>query len=165
MGLNQQKQHSNTPSVKRQYLALRLDKQLFGILVDTVQDVLPPMQITPIPLSPPEVKGSLNLRGRIVTAINLRAKLGIEEPEIELEKYRSIVIDVDGNLYSLIIDSVSEVIDIEDSQIDKLPENISAKWKDVSTGVFPMESELMIFLDSSKLLSTNEPKEGDEYNE
>jgi purine-binding chemotaxis protein CheW len=131
-------------------------------LVDTVQDVLPPMQITPIPLSPAEVKGSLNLRGRIVTAINLRAKLGIDEPEEELAKYRSVVIDVDGNLYSLIIDSVSEVIDIEDSQIDRLPENISTKWKDVSTGVYPMESELMIFLDPSKLLSAQETKEGEE---
>lgn len=160
--IGQQKNHATTPSIKRQYLALRLDKQLFGILVDTVQDVLPPMQITPIPLSPPEVKGSLNLRGRIVTAINLRAKLGIDEPEEELAKYRSVVIDVDGNLYSLIIDSVSEVIDIEDNKIDRLPENISAKWKDVGTGVYQMENELMIFLDSYKLLSTEEIKEGDE---
>lgn len=160
--IGQHKSHATTPSIKRQYLALRLDKQLFGILVDTVQDVLPPMQITPIPLSPPEVKGSLNLRGRIVTAINLRAKLGIDEPEEELAKYRSVVIDVDGNLYSLIIDSVSEVIDIEDNKIDRLPENISAKWKDVGTGVYQMENELMIFLDSYKLLSTEEIKEGDE---
>lgn len=156
-------------SEKRQYLTMRVDKQLFGIVVDTVQDVLSPMKITPIPLSPPEVKGTLNLRGRIVTAINLRARLGMDErkvgnSELENSAYRSVVVEIDGNLYSIIIDSVAEVLSIGDSQIERLPENISNKWKDVSVGVFPMENELMIFLDVEKILNVEDNSfEEEEY--
>lgn len=149
-------------SVKRQYLTMRIGKQLFGIVVDTVQDVLSPMKITPIPLSPPEVKGALNLRGRIVTAINLRAKLGMDELEAENSEYRSVVIELEGNLYSIIIDSVAEVLSIGDDQVERLPENISPKWRDVSIGVYPMEKELMIFLDVGKILNVEEVLEEEE---
>jgi purine-binding chemotaxis protein CheW len=148
-------------SKTRQYLAMRLGSQLFGMRVDNVQDVLPPMEITSIPLSPPEVKGVLNLRGRIVTAINLRAILGMEAEEQPQEKYRSVVLESEGNLYSIIIDSASEVLDISDSNISRLPENITQKWRDISFGVYSMEKELMIFLDEEKLLDIEgEKKEG-----
>ena len=94
----------------------------------------------------------MNLRGRIVTAINLRSILGISDGE-EKEHYRSVILEMDGNLYSIIIDSVSEVLDIGDDEIDRLPENISTRWRNVSTGVYSMEKELMIFLDAYKLFS------------
>ncbi len=145
----------DSTSKKRQYLVMRIDQQPFGMLVDNIQDVLSPMKITPIPLSPPEVKGAMNLRGRIVTAINLRSILGISDNE-EKEQYRSVILEIDGNLYSIIIDSVSEVLDISDNEIDRLPENISDRWRDVSTGVYSMENELMIFLDADKLFSKND---------
>lgn len=146
--INFKDQYSN----KRQYLVMRLNQQLFGMLVDNIQDVLSPMKITPIPLSPPEVKGAMNLRGRIVTVINLRSILGMKDDN-KLEHYKSVILEIDGSLYSIIIDSVSEVLDIADSEIKRLPENISPKWREVSTGVYSMENELMIFLDAFKMFS------------
>ncbi|HAI31166.1 MAG TPA: chemotaxis protein CheW, partial [Thalassospira sp.] len=71
-----------------------------GIPVLTVQDVLGPQRITRIPLSPPEVAGSLNLRGRIVTAIDVRKRLGLRDREDD-EPGMSIVVDEGGELYSL----------------------------------------------------------------
>ncbi|MDA0782905.1 MAG: chemotaxis protein CheW [Rickettsiales bacterium] len=149
--INFQEQHSK----KRQYLVMRLESQLFGILVENIQDVLSSMKITPIPLAPPEVKGAMNLRGRIVTVINLRSILGMKDDK-KTENYKSVILEIEGNLYSIIVDSVSEVMDIADNEIKRLPENISQRWKEVSTGVYSMENEVMIFLDAFKMFSKDE---------
>lgn len=148
-----------TTTDTKQYLMMRLDGELLGISVDYVEDILSPQEITPIPLAPPEVKGALNLRGRIVTAINMRAKLGMDNPDRELVNYRSVVIKSGNDLYSIILDSVSEVINVADSDIDRIPDNLSEEWKDVSSGVFSMEDDLMVILDTAKLLNLNDNEE------
>ena len=89
------------------FVTMTIANQLFGIPVLQVQDVLGHQRITRIPLAPPEVAGSLNLRGRIVTAIDVRLRLGLpgrqkDKPEM------SIVVDLRGELYSLIVDAVGE---------------------------------------------------------
>src|SRR3546814_17937554 len=81
--------------------------QLFGIPVLQVQDVLGQQRITRIPLAPPEIAGPLNLRGRIVTAIDVRLRLGLG-PRERSDKDMSIVVDYRGELYSLMVDQVGE---------------------------------------------------------
>src|SRR5499427_9289807 len=83
--------------------------QLFGIPVLQVQDVLGPQRITRIPLAPPEVAGSLNLRGRIVTAIDVRLCLGLDKRPAEM-RGMSVVVEHGGEFYSLIVDNVGEVL-------------------------------------------------------
>ena len=131
------------------FIIIRLDGKPFGVVVDNIEDILLPQKITPIPLAPREVMGALNLRGRIVTAINMRVRLGMED--IGLRKnddgehdYRCIVVQYKDGLYSLIVDEVNEVIDISKKQIEQNPENLSPDWKKISSGVYAMEKEIMI---------------------
>src|SRR5437773_6806042 len=100
---------SGATTEARDFVTMTIAEQLFGIPVLQVQDVLGPQRITRIPLAPPEVAGSLNLRGRIVTAIDLRTRLGL--PQLTDGKPRmSIVVDHGGELYSLMVDQVGEVL-------------------------------------------------------
>src|SRR5512139_1000055 len=90
---------------QRDYVTMSIGDQMFGIPVLTVQDVLGPQNIARVPLAPPEVAGSLNLRGRIVTAIDVRPRLGLATREGG-KAAMSVVVEYDGELYSLLVDSV-----------------------------------------------------------
>lgn len=155
----------NLPQSKdtRKYIMTRLEGQLFGVQVDTIEDILMPQKITPIPLAPPEIKGVLNLRGRIVTAINLRVLLGLPFKEDNENSYRHVVVSYGSELYSLIIDSVSEVLNISPKQIERNPGNLSAQWKEVCAGVCSLEKELMVILDVDRILRVDAG--GDERDE
>src|SRR5271165_5037882 len=91
------------------FVTMFIEGQMFGIPVLVVQDVLGPQRITRIPLAPPEVAGSLNLRGRIVTAIDVRLCLGLEKRPADVQGM-SVVVDHGGEFYSLIVDNVGEVL-------------------------------------------------------
>jgi purine-binding chemotaxis protein CheW len=140
----------------KKYVIMQVSNQLFGIAVESVGDILSPRKITPVPLATKEVMGLLNLRGRIVTAINLRKKLEISNEDQNLNgEYRSVVAEYNGNLYSLVVDKVSEVMNISDKNIAHNPENLSSIWKSVSRGVFSMKKELIVILDVEKLLRSS----------
>lgn len=140
----------------REYVIMSIDKQLFGISVYSVRDILAPQKITSIPLAPREVAGSLNLRGRIVTAIDLSVilNLGNKSPE-DYKKSMSIVVENNGELYSLVVDSVGEVLTLKLTDIVTNPENLSAKWQNVSVGIFPQKDNLIVILDVDKIVGVN----------
>lgn len=135
------------------YLTINLADQIFGIPVLQIQDVLGEMQVTRVPLAPPEVSGALNLRGRIVTAINVRKRLGLPVHNGEKQQL-SVVVEHEGELYSLIIDSVNDVISIENKNIQQNPATLDQLWRDISTGIYRMDDRLMIIMDVSKLLGS-----------
>ncbi len=139
-----------TKDIKK-YVTIRIADQVFGMCVDVIEDILFPQYITAIPLSSSEVVGSLNLRGRIVTTIDLRTKFSIGARENENE-YRIIVVEHNKELYSFVVDSVADVLDIARSQISQTPENISPVWAEVSKGVYLDDDNLMIILDARRLL-------------
>ncbi len=93
------------------FVTMRIDQQLFGIPVKNVRDVLREQKITSIPLSAPEVAGSLNLRGRIVTVINLRCRLRLGEKQ-NSDKNMFVVVEYKNELFSLVVDSVGEVMTV-----------------------------------------------------
>jgi len=134
------------------YVTMRIDQQLFGIPVKNVRDVLRHQKITPIPLSAKEVAGSLNLRGRIVTVINLRHRLSLVEREHD-EKSMFVVVEYKGELFSLMVDSVGEVMTVPDQSIEKSPTNLGGSWKDVTTGIFKLDGELLVIIDVQKMLT------------
>src|SRR4051794_13062050 len=103
-----------------EFVSITVAGQHFGIPVLQVQDVLGPQRITPIPLAPPEVAGSLNLRGRIVTAIDLRTRLRLPKlPDGEVGM--SVVVDHGGELYSILVDAVGEVLSLDASSQQRNP--------------------------------------------
>lgn len=136
----------------REFVTLRVAGQIFGLPVATVQDVLRMQMIRPIPLAPREVAGSLNLRGRIVTAIDMRRRLGLPPLESTLVPM-NVVVEHKNELYSLIVDSVGEVLGLPNTQFETNPANLEAKWREVSTGIFRLKSELLIVLDVAAILT------------
>lgn len=135
------------------YVTMYVMDQLFGIPVLQVQDILNPQRITRIPLAPPEVAGSLNLRGRIVTAFDVRTRLGL--PKAENTKRMSVVVEHKGELYSLIVDKVGEVLTLDLATMEKNPPTLKPTWRDVSSGIYRLEGQLMVVLDVDSLLDIN----------
>src|SRR6516164_3852098 len=116
---------------QRQYVSIVIDGQLFGIPVLIVHDVLGPQRITRIPLAPPEVAGALNLRGRIVTAIDVRRRLALPARAAE-NPGMSVVCDHKGELYSLIVDSVGEVLTLPGDAFERNPTTLDPRWREVA---------------------------------
>ncbi len=135
----------------QEFVTVVLDGQWFGIPVLTVQDVLGSHQIARIPVSPPEVAGSLNLRGRIVTAIDPRVRLGLPERS-ESGSGMSVVVEHDGDLYSLLIDSVGEVLNLPADRYERNPATLDSRWRDISAGIYRLEDRLLVVLDVARLL-------------
>ena len=134
------------------YVTMTIADQLFGIPVLQVQDVLGHQKITRIPLAPPEVAGSLNLRGRIVTAIDVRLRLNLP-PRPKDKPGMSIVVDLRGELYSLMVDSVGEVLSLSNEDFERNPATLDPRWREVSTGIYRLNGQLMVVLDVPRLLN------------
>ncbi|HWA41677.1 MAG TPA: chemotaxis protein CheW [Hypericibacter adhaerens] len=133
------------------FVSFTVAGQLFGIPVLKVQDVLGPQRITRIPLAPREVAGSLNLRGRIVTAIDLRLRLGLDRRD-KGQTSMSIVVEHHGELYSLIVDSVGEVLSLDAASYERNPPTLDPRWRDFSDGIYRLNGSLLVVLDVSQLL-------------
>ncbi len=134
------------------YVTMRIDNQLFGIPVKNVRDVLRQQKITSIPMSSPEVAGSLNLRGRIVTVINLRRRLRLGEKDDD-GKGMFVVVEHKGELFSLMVDSVGEVMTVPAHSIEKAPTNLGGAWKEVTTGIYKLSGELLVIIDVHSMLT------------
>jgi purine-binding chemotaxis protein CheW len=134
-----------------EFVSITVAGQLFGIPVLQVQDVLGPQRITRIPLAPPEVAGSLNLRGRIVTAIDLRTRLRLP-PLPEGRSGMSVVVDHGGELYSVLVDSVGEVLNLRADMAERNPATLDPIWREVSGGIYRLDKNLLIVLDVARVL-------------
>lgn len=132
-------------------LTLTVAGQLCGVPVLAVRDVLGPQTITRIPLAPPEVAGSLNLRGRIVTAVDLRRRLSLP-PRPAGERPMSVVVEHQGELYSLLADQVGEVLTLSPAERAANPPTLDASWKEVSLGVHRLGASLLVVLDVECLM-------------
>lgn len=133
------------------YVTFTIAGQLFGIPVLQVQDVLAGGDITRIPLAPQEIAGALNLRGRIVTALDVRLRLGLPPRDASGENM-SIVVDHDGELYSLMVDEVGEVLSLDANGFGRNPPTLDPKFREFSEGIYRLEDKLMVVLDVERLL-------------
>jgi len=136
----------------RDFVTIRLSGQLCGIPVLDVHDVLSEQPITAVPLAPSAVAGVLNLRGRIVTAIDLRKRLGLPPQEPGSENM-SIVVEYQDEPYSLLIDSIGDVMSFPEDSFESNPVTLSQRWQEVSNGIFRLKGELLVILDVEKLLN------------
>jgi purine-binding chemotaxis protein CheW len=141
--------------VNREFVTMIIDGQMFGIPVLQVQDVLGPQKITRVPLAPKEVAGSLNLRGRIVTAIDVRTRLNLT-PRSDKGDSMSVVVDHGGEFYSLIVDQVGEVMSLAANDYEKTPATLDDRWREISDGVYRLNDALLIVLDVKRLLRLEE---------
>ena len=134
-----------------QYVTIYISEQLFGLPISRVHDVFVPESVTRVPLSQAEIAGVLNLRGRIVTAIDMRKRLGLVPLE-DRSNLMAIGIEFKEESYGLIIDSVGEVLDLSETSREAVPSNLDPRWADIAAGVHRLETELMVILDVDRVL-------------
>ncbi len=135
-----------------QFVTLTIEGQLFGVPVLSVQDVLAPQKITPIPLASEGVAGALNLRGRTVTAIDVRRRLNLA-PRGKGDDCMYVVVELGSELYSLMIDSVGEVLSLPVDRYEKTPATLDERWREVCAGVYRLDEELLVVLDVGNLIA------------
>lgn len=135
------------------FVTLYVNGQLFGLPVDRVQDILIPEKIANIPLAPNEIAGAINLRGKIVTVIDVRKRLGL--PDNEKSKNMCATVELGNELYSLVVDDVGTVMEISASKIEANVSTLNAVWRSVSKGIVRLEGELLIILDVDEFMNFN----------
>jgi purine-binding chemotaxis protein CheW len=134
-----------------EYVTVMLDGQLFGLPISGVQDVFMPDRLTRVPLASPEIAGVLNLRGRIVTAIDLRLRLGMPR-RTDGRPMMAVGIELKGESYGLLIDSVGEVMKLADGTREANPVNLDSRLARVSAGVHRLDGQLLVILDVDRVL-------------
>lgn len=143
------------------YVTIRIGEQLLGLPIANVQDVFITNRITVVPRAPGEIVGLLNLRGRIVTAICLRKRLGrtpLPGPEVPgTGELTAIGVDLGGEAYALIVDAVGEVIRLDRSTFEPIPVHLDRVWTALATGVHRLADELLVILDLDAVLDLDLP--------
>lgn len=134
-----------------EFVSFTIADQLFGLPILKVQDVLGPHAIARVPLAPPEIAGSLNLRGRIVTVVDMRRRLGLDGVA-DPSKCMSIVVERAGEAYSLIVDAIGEVLSVNDGTFERNPTTLDPRWRELSQGIYRLQGNLLLVLDLDRLL-------------
>jgi purine-binding chemotaxis protein CheW len=134
-----------------EYVTVMIGGQLFGLPIARVQDVFMPERLTRVPLAGPEIAGVLNLRGRIVTTIDMRRRLGLP-PRTDARARMAVGVELGAESYGLMIDSVGEVLKLGDASREPNPVNLDARLAGVSGGVHRLDGQLMVILDVDRVL-------------
>jgi purine-binding chemotaxis protein CheW len=141
----------NSEDTITEYVTAMIGGQLFGLPISRVQDVFIPERMTRVPLSSRDVAGVLNLRGRIVTAIDMRSRLGLPKNDSGRPPM-AIGVDLRGESYGLLIDNVGEVLKLADDSREVNPVNLDPRMAKMASGIHRLDGQLMVVLDVDRVL-------------
>ncbi|HRE84142.1 MAG TPA: chemotaxis protein CheW [Opitutaceae bacterium] len=133
-------------SATHQLCTFSIGETLFGIDVQKIQEVIFYQEMTPVPTAPPAVRGLINLRGQIVTAIDLRMRLGLPSRTSDLLPTNVIVRTSDGAV-SLLVDEIGDVVEVEPLLFERAPETLTGVAHELVTGIYKLEGRLLLLLD------------------
>lgn len=136
----------------RQFSTFWVDGFFFGVEVDQVQEVIRYQEMTPVPLAPAVVSGLINLRGHIVTAIDLRRRLGLRE-RAATDLPMNVVIRNEDGAVSLLVDEIGDVLEVEEETFELPPGTLSGEAREFIRGVYKLNGALLIALDTDKILN------------
>lgn len=139
----------------RQCVTFRLNEEIYGINVMLVQEVLRVTEIAPVPGAPNYVIGIINLRGNVVTVIDTRMRFGLPPKEMD-DSTRIVIIEAENQTVGIVVDSVSEVVDVYANEIETAPNVGNDETARYIEGVVSRSEELLILVDLNKLLSEDE---------
>ena len=130
----------------RQLATFSLANLFFGVEVLNVQEVIRFQEMTPVPLAAAEIQGLINLRGQIVTAIDLRRRLGLPERRSD-ELPMNVVVTGESEVVSLLVDEIGDVIEVDESTFEDSPSTLADEVKQVLKGVYKLQGRLLLVLD------------------
>ena len=143
--------------MSHQYCTFMLDGHLFGVPVASVQEVLKQQEVTPVPLAPHEVSGLINLRGQIVTTLDLRTRLGLPTRPAGSSSVSVVVRAADGGPVSLVVDQIGDVLEAEESLLEPPPDTVPHEVRELVMGICKLEDRLMLLLDTERAVAVTEP--------
>lgn len=132
-----------------EYCTFRLDQLTFGIEVHQVQEVIRPQALTAVPRSNPVVSGLINLRGQIVTAIDLRRRLELTERS-EGEQAMNVVVRTPEGEVSFLVDEIGDVVHVDEQTFETPPDTVQGVARELITGAYKLEDRLLLILDVLK---------------
>lgn len=138
-----------------QYCTFRLGSLFFGVEVTKVQEVIRYQEMTPIPLAQRTVSGLINLRGQIVTAIDLRRVLEFEDRPAD-ERPMNVVIRTDEGAVSLLVDRIGDVMHVESDSFERVPDTVTGVARDLILGAYKLPDTLLLVLDTDRIVGSDD---------
>jgi purine-binding chemotaxis protein CheW len=139
----------------QQFATFYLDDLLFGVEVRQVQEVIRFQEMTRVPLAPPVVQGLINLRGQIVTAVDLRRRLALPQRAPDRLPMNVVVRTPEGAV-SLLVDEIGDVVEVSGDAFERPPETVTGVARDLIQGVYKMKQSLLLVLDTQKSVQVAE---------
>ena len=137
---------------QRQLCTFFLEERFFGIEVERVQEVIRYQTVTPVPLAPAVVRGLINLRGQIVTAIDLRRLLQVEDRADERLPI-NIVMHTRQGIFSLLVDRIGDVLEVDEDSFEHPPDTLDGIARELIRGAYKLQGRLLLVLNIAKLFS------------
>jgi purine-binding chemotaxis protein CheW len=138
-------------SSQKQYCTLRVGKLLLGIEVGQIQEIIRDTSIMPVPLAPPTIRGLINLRGQIVTAIDLRRRVGLDDAD-DGTPFMTMVLGTAEEPLALVVDAVGDVVEVHVDAFEAPPDTLKGESRRMIEGAYKLERELLLVLDLSVVL-------------
>jgi purine-binding chemotaxis protein CheW len=140
-----------------QLVVFSIGKELYGVAIDAVHEIVKVPEITQVPDAPAFLEGVINLRGRIVPVVDLRKRLRLDSKE-KTKSSRVLITEHEGRLVGLLVDAVSEVLKIQPDAVEPPPDMISSIGVEYITGVAKAAARLIILLELNRVLSVDDMK-------
>src|SRR5437588_991290 len=140
---------------ERQFCTFWVDGQYFGLDVLEVQEIVRYQEMTRVPLAPPMVRGLINLRGQIVTAIDLRRRLELKDrPADQLPV--NVVVDTNDGAVSLLVDEIGDVLQVPEKAFERPPETLRGPARDLIRGAYKLADRLLLILDTERTVNVTD---------
>ena len=136
---------------RKQFCTFYLGRRLLGVDVLKIQEVIRFQELTEVPLAPPVIRGLLNLRGSIVSTIDLRRRFGME-PLTGASLPANVILQTGASLVSLMVDRIGDVVEVDPAQFEPLPDNLRRDEGNLIEGVYKLPGELLLILDVERVL-------------
>lgn len=140
-----------------QFTTFYLDGLHFGVAVPCVQEVIRYQDMTSVPLAPREIEGLINLRGQIVTALDLRRRIGLPERP-HGQRPMNIVVRTPDGAVSFLVDDIGDVVEVDASRQEPVPNTVAGPAAEVLSGVYKREKQLLLVLDVDRVLQTKDAR-------
>jgi purine-binding chemotaxis protein CheW len=136
-------------ATQKQFCTFFIQGLMFGVEVETVQEVIRHQEMTSVPLAPAVVAGLINLRGQIITAIDLRRRLGVRD-RLDDELPMNVVVRTADGAVSLLVDEIGEVVEVQERDFEEPPDTLPSTSRELIRGIYKLKNELLLVLDTQR---------------